>query len=59
MTSSIKNGVYAFLVRLDLILSVLLGKDFLLLQILNNLPIKHLIKLILYEKLLKSKRRFV
>ena len=59
MTSSIKNGVYAFLVRLDLMLSMLLEKDFLLLQILNNLPIKHLIKLTLYEKLLKSKRRFV
>ena len=43
-------------------LSMSLRKDFQLLQILNDLPIKYLIKLILYEndlKLLKFKRRSV
>ena len=47
MTLSIKNGGYA------------LWKEFQLFQILNDLSIKHLIKLILYEndvKLLKFKR---
>ena len=51
MTLSIKNGGYAFLIRLGLM--------FQLLQILNNLSIRHLIKLILYEndvKPLKFKR---
>ena len=60
MTLSIQNGGYAFLVRLDLMLSMSLWKEFQLLQILNNLSTKHLIKLILYEndlKLLKFKRR--
>ena len=50
MTLSIKNGGYAFLIRLDLMFSMSLWKDFQLL---------HLIKLILYEndvKLLKFKR---
>ena len=59
MTLSIKNGGYALLVRLDLMLSMSLWKEFQLLQILNDLSIKHLIKLILYEndvKLLKFKR---
>ena len=59
MTLSIKNGRYAFLIRLDLMLSMSLWKEFQLLQILNDLSIKHLIKLILYEndvKLLKFKR---
>ena len=58
MTLSIKNGGYAFLIRLDLMFSML-SKEFQLLQILNDLSIKHLIKLILYEndvKLLKFKR---
>ena len=45
MTLSIKNGEYAFLIRLDLILSMPLWKEFQLLQILNELSIKHLIKL--------------
>ena len=59
MTLLIKNGGYAFLIRLDLMLSMPLWKEFQLLQILNDLSIKHLIKLILYEndlKLLKFKR---
>ena len=49
MTLSIKNGRYAFLIRLDLMFSISLWKEFQLLQILNDLSIKHLIKLILYE----------
>ena len=49
MTLLIKNGGYQFLTRLDLILSVLLWKEFHLLQILNKLSVKHFIKLILYE----------
>ena len=60
MTLSINNGGYAFLIRLDLILSMSSWKEFQLLQILNNLSTKYLIKLILYEndvKLLKFKRR--
>ena len=55
----IKNGKYAYLIKLDLMLSMSLWKEFQLLQILNDLSIKHLIKLILYEndvKLLKFKR---
>ena len=58
MTLSITNGRYAFLIRLDLMFSMSLWKEFLLLQILNNLSIRHLIKIILYEndvKLLKFK----
>ena len=49
MTLSIKNGGYTFLIRLDLKLSMLLWKEFQVLQILNDLSMKHLIKLILYE----------
>ena len=49
MTLLIKNGGYAFLIRLDLMFSMSLWKEFQLLQILNDLSIKHLIKLILYE----------
>ena len=49
MTLSIKNGGYAFLIRLDLMFSMSLWKEFQLLQILNNLSIKHLIKLNLHE----------
>ena len=55
MTLSIKNGGYAFVIRLDLMFSISLSKEFQLLQILNDLSIKHLI---LYEtdvKLLKFK----
>ena len=58
----IKNGGYALLMRLDLILYMSLWKELKLLQILNELSIKHLIKLILYEndvKLLKFKRRSI
>ena len=49
MTSSIKNGRYAFLIRLDLMFSMSLRKDFQLLQILNDLSLRHLIKPILNE----------
>ena len=59
MNLLIENGGYAFLIRLDLMLSMSLWKEFQLLQILNNLSIKQLIKQILYEndvKLLKFKR---
>ena len=59
MNLSIKNGGYAFLMRFDLMFSMSLWKDFQLLQTLNDLSIRHLIKLILYEKdvkLLKFKR---
>ena len=62
MTLSIKNGGCAFLIRLDLIFSMSLWKEFQLLQILNDLSIKHLINLILYEsdvKLLEFKRSSV
>ena len=55
----IKNGKYAYLIKLDLMLSMSLWKEFQLLQILNGLSIKDLIKLILYEnyvKLLKFRR---
>ena len=56
MILSIKNGGYAFLIRLDL---MSLWKEFQLLQLLNDPSITHLIKLILYKndvKLLKLKR---
>ena len=59
MALLIKNGRYAFLIRLDLMFSMSLWKELQLLQILNDLSIRHLIKLILYEndvKLLKFKR---
>ena len=59
MVLSIRNDGYAFLIRLDLMFSVALWKEFQLLQILNDLSNKHLIKLILHEndvKLLKFKR---
>ena len=59
MTLLIKNGGYAFLIRLDLIFSMSLWKDFQFLQISNDLSIRHLIKLISYEndvKLLKFKK---
>ena len=59
MNWSIKNGGYVFLIRLDLVFSKSIKKEFQLLQILNDLSIRHLIKLTLYEndvKLLKFKR---
>ena len=59
MALSIKNGEYAFLIRFHLMFSMPLWTEFQLLQILNDLSIRHLIKLILYEndvKLLKFKR---
>ena len=62
MTLSIKNDRYAFLIRLDLMLSISLWKEFQLFQILNDLSVKHLIKLILYEndvKLLKGLDRLI
>ena len=52
MTLLIKNDGYAFLIKLDLMFSISLGKEFQLLQILDELSIKHLIKLILYELLI-------
>ena len=57
MTLSIKNGGYAFLIRLDLMFSMSLWKEFQLLQILNDLSIRHLIKLTLREHDVKLKRR--
>ena len=51
MTLSIKNGGYAFLIRLNLMLPLSLWKKFQFLQILNNLSIKHLIKLVLYRSI--------
>ena len=59
MTLSIKNSGYAFCIRLDLMFFMSLWKEFQLLQILSDLSIRHMIKLILYEndiKLLKFKR---
>ena len=53
-------GGYAFLMRLVLMLSMSLWKDFQLVQTLNELSTKYLIKLSLYEndvKLLKFKRK--
>ena len=49
MTLSIINGGYAFLMGLDLMLSMSLWKEFQLLQILNDLAIKHLLKVILWK----------
>ena len=49
MALLIENSGYVFLIRLDLIFSMSLWKEFQLLQILNDLSIRHLIKLILYE----------
>ena len=60
MTLWIKNGGYAFSIILYLMLSMSLWKESQLLQTLNDLSSKHLIKLILYEndvKLLKFKRK--
>ena len=59
MTLSIKNGGYEFLITLGLMLSMSLWKELNDL-ILNDLSIKHLMKLILYENdvnLLKFKNR--
>ena len=59
MTLSINSGKYKFLIRLDLMFPMPLWKEFQLLQILNDLYVKHLIKLILYEndvKLLECNR---
>ena len=59
MALSIKNGGYAFLMRLHLMFSMSLWKEFQLFQILNDLSIKYLIKLILYKndvEVLKFKR---
>ena len=59
MTLSNKNGGYVLLIRLNLLFSMSLWKNFQLLQILNDLSIGDLIRLILYEndlKLLKFKR---
>ena len=61
MSLSIKNVGNAYLIRLDWIFSMSLWKEFQLLQISKDLPVKHLIKLILYEndvKFLKFKSSF-
>ena len=52
----IKNGGYAFLIRLDLMSS---WKEFQLLEILNDLSTKHLIKLIFYENDVKLLYRLI
>ena len=49
MTLPIKNGGHTFLIRLGLMFSMSLWKEFQLLQILNDLSIRHLTELILYE----------
>ena len=49
MTLLIKSDEYAFLRRLDLMSSMSLWKEFQLSQILKDLSIKHLIKLISNE----------
>ena len=54
MTLLIRNGGYAILIRLELMFSMSLSKEFELLQILNDLYIEHLIKLILHGKDKKS-----
>ena len=62
MTLSIENGEYAFLIRVDLMFSMSLSKELQLYQILNDLSIKHITKLILYEndvELSKFKRCLV
>ena len=56
MTLSIKNGGYAFLISLDLMFPMSLWKQFQLLQILKDLSIKHVIKIILYENDVKFVR---
>ena len=59
MTLSNKNGGDAFLIRLNSLFSMSLWKNLQLLQILNDLSIRDLIRLILYEndeELLKFKR---
>ena len=59
MTLWIKIGVYALLIRLGLMFFMSSWKEIQLLEIINDLSIKHLIELILYEndaKLLKFKR---
>ena len=59
MTLSINNGGHTFLIKLDIMFSMSLWKEFQLLKNLNDLSIRHLIKLNLYEKdvkLLKFKR---
>ena len=58
MTLSIKNSGYAFLTKLNLMLSMPLLKEFQLSQMLNDLSSKDLIKSMLYEidvKILKLK----
>ena len=59
MALLITNGRYDHLIRLELMFSISLWKEFQLLLILNNLYIKNVLKLILYKndvKLFKFKR---
>ena len=53
MTLSIKNGGYAFLIRLDLMLSMSLWKEFQLLQTLINVKQLNSFKLCAVKKSLK------
>ena len=53
MTLLTQNNGYAFLIRLDLTFSIALWKEFQFLQIINDLSIKHLIEIILDEKLFR------
>ena len=53
MTLLIKSDGYPFLIRLGSMFSTSSWKEFQMLQFLNNLFIKHLIKLILYENKIK------
>ena len=60
MTLPSKNSGYACLVRLDIMFSLWIWREFHLLQILKDLPMKRLIKLIFYGndiKLINLRRR--
>ena len=57
MTSSIKNGGYAFLIRLDLDFFMSLWKEFQLLQLLNDLSIS-IVNLMLGCILFKKLKKF-
>ena len=49
MTLLVKDGGYAFSIGFDSMFSMSFWKEFQLLQILSDLSIRHLIKLIVYE----------
>ena len=56
MTLSVKNGRYAFLIRLCLMFSMELWKEFLLLKILSEISIRQTINLYENDEFLKFKR---